>query len=137
MEDRNFAEKKLIEELSAACEGLTWMSESDYPWQIVSWQGETKINSEILKGYYKYAPEIKVLTKTLSSFFESVIVEQKWHDEIEKLETLRYQNLYRWFNNNLKDIQVFLVGEIEVDVYILGKSKDNSIIGLSTKVIET
>lgn len=137
MNDRNFAEKKLIEELSAICEGLMWVSESDYPWQITAWQSENNISSEILRDYYRYDPETKVSIETLSSFLKHATIKQEWQDEIERRDTQGYQNLYSWLKKNLKDVQVFLVGEIEIDVYILGKSNNNTVVCLSTKIVET
>ena len=137
MNNNNIDDEKLLAELSQACDGLVWQSESDYPWQIVDWQNENEVNRQILLQHYEYHPQIRVLTKTLDSFFQNAIAEQEWHDEIEQAEVKRYRNLYNWLKNNLKDIQVFLVGEVEVDVYVLGRTDRNKIIGLSTKMIQT
>lgn len=137
MDDNNIDDKKLLAELSQACDGLMWLSESDYPWQVVSWQNENKIDRQTLLQHYDYHPETHVSTKTLDSFFQNATTEQQWHDETEKAEVKRYQSLYSWLKNNLQDIQIFLVGEIEVDVYLLGRASNNKVLGLSTKMIQT
>ena len=137
MDDYNTGNNKLIKKLSLACDGLMWLSEADYPWQVIDWKDESKINSPALLQHYNYHPEIKVTTTTLLSFFESATTEEEWHDELEKAETKRYQNLYSLLIENLSNIQVFLVGEVEIDAYILGKTNNNFIVGLSTKIVET
>ena len=137
MDDNNIDDKKLLAELSQACDALMWLSESDYPWQVVSWRNEDKIDCQTLLQHYEYHPETKVSTKTLDSFFQNATTEQEWHDETEKAEVKRYQNLYSWLKNNLRDIQVFLVGEIEIDVYLLGRANQDKVVGLSTKMIQT
>ena len=137
MDNNNIDDRKLLAELSQACNGLMWLSESDYPWQVIDWQNENEIDRQTLLQHYEYHPQTRVSTKTLNSFFQNATTEQEWHDEIERAEVKRYQNLYRWLENNLKDIQVFLVGEVEVDVYVLGRLSNNRISGLSTKMIQT
>lgn len=137
MGKNNINNRKLLAELSQACDGLMWMSESDYPWQIVDWQNENKIDRQTLRQHYQYHPQTRVLTTTVDSLFQNAIVEQPWHDETERAEVERYQNLFNWLKNNLQDLQVFLIGEVEIDVYVLGRTNQNKILGLSTKMIQT
>jgi hypothetical protein len=142
MEDRDLGNNnhnQFIPELFQTCDGLLWLSESEYPWQVIDWEDEheDELDPQFLLQRYHYHPETRVIVTTLLSFFNPVLTEAAWHGEIEKAETRRYQNLYFLLEQNLSNIKVFLVGEIEVDVYILGKTKNNSIVGLSTKAIET
>jgi len=39
--------------------------------------------------------------------------------------------------SNLSDIQVFRVGEINIDIYVVGKIQSRDLAGLATKVVET
>ena len=127
---------RLLERLETACLGLVWMSESDYPWQVVVWQDTNNLNRLLLQ-HCDYNFNTKIETKTLESFLEPAIIEQKWHTDVEKASIQRYQILKNLLQKNLQDIRVYLIGKVELDVYILGKSDDNRIIGLSTKIIET
>ncbi|MCC0175401.1 nuclease A inhibitor family protein [Waterburya agarophytonicola K14] len=137
MENNKIDQEQLIAQLNQAVSGLLWLSESDYPWQVVSWQNESNCERHILRQRYNYPPEIEIATTTLDSFFASAILEQEWHDEIEQTETKRYQILYDLLNDNLEDLRVFLVGKTEIDVFVLGKLDRNTVIGLSTKLIAT
>lgn len=130
-------DRQLVKKLATACEGLLWLSESDYPWEVIYWQDVTNCDRPTLLQRYSYHPETKVVTKTVDSFFAPAIQEQEWHEATEKAETKRYQNLYNLLKENLQDVRVYLVGEVEIDVYVLGKIDDNAVAGLSTKIVET
>ena len=137
MENNKIDSDKLIEQLNQAVEGLFWSSESDYLWQVVSWQNETNGELYTLLQQYNYPPGTEIEMATLDTFFSPVILEQEWHDEIDREERKRYQNLYDLLTDNLEDIQVVLVGKIEIDVFVLGKLDCNRVVGLSTKLIAT
>ena len=137
MYDYNTDNKRSLEELSESCNGLMWLSEADYPWQVISWQNEDKVDRKTLLQQYNYHPETKVVKTTINSFFKPATIVHEWHGEIEEAEAQRYRNLHSWLENNLEDIQVFMVGEVEIDVYILGRLNAKTVAGLSTKVVET
>ncbi len=130
-------ERRLVRQLATASEGLLWLSESDYPWQVVCWQNTDSLDPQTVLQHYNYHPATRIVTKTPNSFFAPATREQEWHDETEKTEVKRYQALSDLLEKNLQDLQVYLVGEVEIDVYILGKTDTGAIIGLSTKAIET
>ena len=137
MENYKIDDKQLLAQLSQACDGLTWLSETDSPWRVIYWQNETEIDRQTLLQHYQHDPQTKISSTTLDSWFERATTEQPWHDEVEQAEVKRYQYLYGWLTNNLTEIQVFLVGEVEIEVYILGKSTNSTVMGLSTKIVET
>ena len=129
------SDRKLIEELKTATKDLLWLSESEYPFKVVYWRN-TDFSIDALLQRYNYPPEIKVVVKDWQSFFASAIKQEDWYNEIETAETKRYQNLVKLMRQNLKNIRVYLLGEVEIDVYILGET-ESAIAGLVTKVIAT
>ena len=48
-----------------------------------------------------------------------------------------FQSVVRTLRENLTDIRVYRIGEINIPVYILGRSGSGSWLGLSTRVVET
>ena len=151
----NQSDAELPQKLANACLGLVWSSETDFLWQVICPDLPNVLNSQVLLQHYNYAPKTKIETTTLESFFAPATVDREWHDELEKNQVRRYRLLQKLLQDNLSDIRVYLVGEIEIDVYILGKSCDKpvfhgtkkqssrasqtlpKIIGLSTKIVET
>ncbi|MEL7246133.1 MAG: nuclease A inhibitor family protein, partial [Cyanobacteria bacterium J06573_2] len=56
----------------------------------------------------------------------------------EERETAKkYQALVETLKQNLDNIQVYKIGEVEIDVYIVGQLKSGDWVGLSTKAVET
>jgi hypothetical protein len=129
------SDRKLIEELETATKDLLWFSESEYPFKVFYWRN-ADFSIDSLLHRYNYSPETKIVVKNCQSFFADAIREEDWYDETEIVETKRYQNLVNLMRQKLKNIQVYLLGEVEIDVYILGET-DEAIAGLSTKIVAT
>ena len=128
-------DRKLIGELETATEDLLWFSESEYPFKVFYWCN-TDFSIDALLHRYNYPLETKIVVKDWQSFFASAIKQEDWYNETEIAETKRYQNLVNLMTQNLKNIRVYLLGEVEIDVYILGET-ESAIAGLVTKVVAT
>jgi hypothetical protein len=129
----------LLKQVKRAINGLTYMSESDYPLEPFHMEGDGKdsiTERDILKATH-HAPKTPVETFDFNNFFLNATQEQDWHGAEEKQSVKRYQQLVKLLKENLSDIQVFKVGETEKDVYVVGKSKSGDFVGVSTKVVET
>ncbi|NJL53455.1 MAG: hypothetical protein HC930_17155 [Hydrococcus sp. SU_1_0] len=44
--------------------------------------------------------------------------QETWHNEAEQAEVVKYQNLVNLMTENLTDLKVYLLGEVEIAVYI-------------------
>lgn len=130
-------DSELIRELEIAVQDLLWISESEYPFQVVYWHDSDELSQENLLQHYGYNPDTQIAIKDFTSFFNSAITEQEWHNEEEAAEVKRYQFLVGLLTNNLYNIQVYRLGVVEIDVYILGNTVHQAIAGLFTKIIET
>ena len=131
----SISDHKLIQKLETATEDLFWFSESEYPFKVFYW-GNLDFSIEALLQRYNYSPETKIVVKDWQSFFANAIEEKDWYNETEIAETKRYQDLVNLIRQNLKNIRVYLLGEVEIDVYILGETP-KAIAGLTTKIIAT
>jgi hypothetical protein len=128
----------LVERLKQAAEGVFYTSESDYPFEVIHWptNGEP-ITSETIIEKTGTQKDIAVEVIDFSEFFNVEIPDPDWYGTQEKAEVARYKNLMEILRHHLSNIHVYRLGEIEVDIYILGQSANGDIIGLSTKSIET
>ncbi len=52
-------------------------------------------------------------------------------------ECKRYQRLVKLLQTHLTDLKVYRLGEVEIDVYVLGKTESGAIAGLATISVET
>ncbi|MGA9997949.1 MAG: nuclease A inhibitor family protein [Pyrinomonadaceae bacterium] len=132
------SDEQLIHELERATEGLLFMSESDYPFEVVRLESlsEEDVPQRLrrLAGADTAAP---VETRSVEDFFRVAAAEAEWKDA-QALETAkRYQALLSLLKENLTDVRVYRVGEINIPVYIIGRSSEGRLLGLSTRVVET
>jgi hypothetical protein len=128
-----------IDILQQASEGLLYMSESEYPFEVFLWDDSKHkdITPEFVLQKIGLSLDTPVEVIKLESFFEVAIAEQDWHSLEDKITVKKYQNLVRVLKDNLVDIKVLRFGTINIDVYIIGKTPDEYLAGLSTKVVET
>lgn len=129
----------IVAALHHASEGLLWMSEADYPWAVLTWPDHsvaTLTDAEVLRQT-GHDPKTAIAQTDVRSLFEVACQEQAWHDDRERATVQRYQTLVEILQTHLTDLRVYRVGEIEVDIYVLGITADGTIAGLATKAIET
>ena len=132
----SISDRELIQKLELAIADLLWMSEAEYSFEIVYWQDVNHLNEEILLQHYDYASQTRIKTQDLKTFFAAATTEREWHHEAERVEVKRYQKLADLLSNFLTNVRVYLIGEVEIDVYILGET-EQAIAGLKTKAIAT
>lgn len=129
----------LINILKQASDGLLFMSESEYPFEVFLWDApeQKDITPEFILQKIGLPLDTPVGVVELDSFFEVAIAEQDWHSSEDKMTVKKYQNIVKVLKENLYDIKVMRFGTINIDVYIIGKTPDSHLAGLSTKVVET
>ncbi len=127
----------IVDRLKLASNGLLYMSESDYPFDVFQWVGQEPNTAETVIKRTGHTPDTQVEVVQLDEFFRNATQEQDWHNDEEKETVKRYQSLVETLKTSLSDIQVYRLGTIVLDVYIVGKTPSGNLAGLSTKVVET
>jgi hypothetical protein len=122
-----------LEKIAKAAEGLYFISETDAPFEIV--QFSTTTEDGVLKQIQ--GSDKKVEKQTVDYFFRNHVKEYPEHGEREKLMVQKFHALINALKSNLSDLQVYRVGDIQVDAYIIGRLEDGSYAGLKTKLVET
>lgn len=131
------SDEELGRELSQATKGLTFMSESDYPLEVVELDAHKDITDEWLRALARCDSSAPIQETTVEEFFSVASGEQEWKGAAEIALAKRYQKLIRLLKKNLTDVKVHRVGETNIAVYVLGKSREGSVMGISTRVVET
>jgi hypothetical protein len=125
--------------IERAAAGLLMPSESDYPFELVRFPQLTGASLEPaeLLAALQLPADSPVETTTLDHLFRNVAVPHDWHDEVQQQQVPRFQALRQAILEHLSDVQVFRVGEVQVGVYILGRTDGGEWAGLKTTLIET
>lgn len=115
---------------------LLWSSESDYPFEIVTWERGVDLDPTAL--FNKLVNTNSAIeTITLADLFAPALTVEEWYAADELALVNRYTELLHAIESNLSDVKVFRVGEVEIATYIVGKTPTGDIIGLRTNVVET
>ncbi|MGC4033606.1 MAG: nuclease A inhibitor family protein [Tepidisphaeraceae bacterium] len=116
----------LTARLASAVDGLLYPSESDEPFEV--------IDRPLAKG--------QTVRQAAHGWFESKspVIEQPVDEFFAALEgsddEARFAALRELLEAGLTDLSVFRVGEVQVEVFLLGRAGDR-LIGLKTLSVET
>jgi Nuclease A inhibitor-like protein len=117
--------------------GLYYISETDAeisPFRGTKAVGVTK---EILLSQTGNAPDAPVEERNFEDFFKRLTKIEDWFGDEENKSAAKFRKLKELLERNLKDLKVFKVGRIEIDIYVVGLDKEGNLAGIKTKAVET
>jgi hypothetical protein len=132
------SEERLLDELREAAAGLSMMSESDYPVEVIRWEARAGgVTPELLRAAAGAETSAPITEQSAAEFFRVATAEPAWKSEAELATARRFQRLLGLLEENLEELRAYRVGEINIPVYVVGRAPSGSLIGVSTRVVET
>lgn len=113
------------------------MSESDYPLQVVQLDRPSASLEEVLLRFSEKEPGNPIEKQELDYFFRNAARIDPMATPVQQQTAHRFQQLVKVLKEELTDIQVYRIGEVEIDAFIIGRLPDGTHAGLRTKLIET
>jgi hypothetical protein len=126
--------QEITDRLTEIADGLLFPSESDYPLEPFVWESATISPEKILLRSQKTA-DTAIESVALEDFFAPVTTDEDWFEDEDREIAQRFRDLQTAIAT-MENVQVFRLGKIEIDVYIVG-AIGADIVGLKTTVIET
>lgn len=126
-----------IENLKSATEGLWYMSETDAEIKVFIGKKSDSVSKENLLEQIEISTETSIEENTFEDFFKNLTEIQDWFGDEEKATAVKFSELETLLEENLKDLKVFKVGQIEIDIYVVGLDSQNRLMGITTKAVET
>ena len=126
-----------IDQLRNASQGLVWVSESEYPFEVFHWDNADTLVPALVLEHAGYLPDTLIEVQQLDEFFLEATTQQDWHNEEEKAIVKNYQKLVTTLKQNLNSIEVYRIGTTEIDIYIVGTIASGNLAGLKTRVVAT
>ena len=127
-----------LDALKQATKGLVYQSESDAPFKTFVWKdGGGRLTKQKVVQLSGHKPGTPVKEVKLDDFFADLTEEQDWHGAEEKKTVQRYKDLLQTIKDNLSGAKVYKVGEVNRDIYIVGKGQAGDWAGIQTKAVET
>jgi hypothetical protein len=115
-------DEQIIEELKTATAGLFVMSESDYPFEIIRWDGQIAITPEYLRSIAGGPADCPIEETDLDTFFRP---------------NGMFRAVVASIKDSLSDVRVYKVGTINIPVFIVGRNPEGNWLGLSTRLVQT
>jgi hypothetical protein len=131
---------ELFSILKAASEGLFYISETDAGFEAFVWKTDKPADDVSIESVLKLAgekPAEKTAEKTLDEFFKHPTEMQDWFGEEEKAQVEKYLKLKDLLTTKLKNAKVFKVGDVQINIYIVGIDGEGNLAGVKTKAVET
>lgn len=130
-------DKEIVDQLKLASEGLLFMSESEYPFEVFLWSATAPATPEKVLQQTNHPQDTPLEVVEVDDFFRVATTEEDWHGDEEKEMVVKFRALVDTIKANLNNPQVYRLGKIEIDAYIVGETPTGNLAGLSTKVVET
>lgn len=114
-------DEQIFERLKQATAGVLFMSESDYPFEVIQWEGLTDLTPEFIRGLTRESQDCEIQELEVENFFRAE----------------QYKNIVKVLTSNLSNPKAYKVGRINMPVYVVGRSPSGTWLGVSTRVVET
>jgi len=131
----NFA--SFFDEMSAACEGLVYVSETDAPVKTLSAEADVGSAVDLLRQIAGADCTTQIESIEARQFFARLTAIKDWFGPAELERAKKFLDLQRLLEENLTGLAVYRVGEIRVRYYAIGRSFDGRIAGIETEAVET
>jgi len=127
----------LAEQIKKATEGLFYISETDA--EILPFRGNPAeaVTKEEVLSQIKGAANLTVEERDFTGFFARLTEMQEWFGDEEKETAQKFKRLKDLLEKNLKNLKVFKVGKIQLDIYVVGLDAENNLSGIKMKAVET
>jgi hypothetical protein len=114
-------DEQILKQLEKETAGLLFMSESDYPFEIVQWDGPAEITPEFIRTVTNESEDCQVQELEVEEF----------------LSAEQYKKIVDVFTTKLSQSKAYKVGRINMPVYMVGRSESGKWLGVVTRVVQT
>jgi hypothetical protein len=133
----NLCDAELEPVLETQVTGMLYMSESDYPLTYVTYGMQGAPTIDKLRAATGTAASTKIEQVSFADLFDQLSNPYDPSDPYVVDYAMKYAALRMVLEQNLTDLTVIRVGEISIDVYIVGQTSCGELVGLKTTSIET
>jgi hypothetical protein len=129
-------DRKLIETIEEASEGLEFISETDAPFDLFISDDPVERTDAAIKKFLKL--DRKHLQEVLfDDFFDRLTLSHEWHREPDRKRVAKFKKLRTALEKKLDGLRVYRSGRLHIDIFIVGHLPDGRAAGVRTKALET
>lgn len=124
----------IVQELEKLCRSLRYPSEIDSPISPFFAEGEFPEGRLVDQ---RTAAEARLEIADVDDFFGKVTCERDWHNTEDKKRVDRFRKLEEFMKSNLREISLYRIGRIRIDIYVVGIDPEGNTVGIQTHTVET
>ena len=119
--------------------GLYWVSETDAPIEPVFWDDWQPdcLSVTTIREHFGLSDDTPVTVRSLDEATAPMTKPQSWHNEDEAQEVQRFQELVQFLKDNFQQLQVYVIGEVEAEVYVVGLTSSGCVGGVRSQIVQT
>ena len=125
------------DQIKEACKGLTYVSETDAPIEVFFNSSMEKPSAEELLRLLNQQGEPATESTDLDDFFKRLTSAKEWHTKEQSRNVLKFRKLQQLLEKELEELRVIRIGKIRIETYVIGKGKNDEIVGIKTFSVET
>lgn len=125
------------EQIKTAVAGLFYISETDAAITVFVGEQAKAVTVDEIRNQTKAAPDSPVEEKKFDEFFNRLTAVEGWFGDEEKATAQKFTDLRNLLEANVRDLTVFKIGKIQIDIYAVGLDAENRLTGIQTKAVET
>ena len=127
----------IVRSLQKATNGLLFLSESDYPFDVLYWRNPGGSPSAARIAALMGEDATVVEERSIDAFFNGAATPQDWHSPEDLATVRRYQELVTLLKSKLRKLTVYRFGTIQIHAYVVGVTSAGNWVALKTTQIET
>jgi hypothetical protein len=129
--------EQLFIRIAAACEGLIYVSETDA--KVLPYAATLKGAKapEVLIEHAGRKADEHVEEISSDELFDRLTAIKDWFGERETERAKKFLELRELLEEDLGGLKVFRLGRIQIDIFVVGLDKNEMLMGVTTKAVET
>lgn len=123
--------------IAERCGGLMYISETDAPVALYADARAATVTAGTILAQVNLPPDTPVEEMAPATFFARLTKIEPWQDGAQRENAKKFLELQRLLEENLRELKVFKVGRVRIDIYVVGLDADNDLVGIKTRSVET
>jgi hypothetical protein len=130
-------ERRMINAIAQVSNGLVYISETDAEVvPFVDGEADAVTKEAVLKAA-GLPDDMRVEEVDFDQFFTRLSAVKDWYGDEEKKRAGQYARLSEVLQGYLRELKVFRLGRVQIEIYIAGLDETNHLAGIRTRAVET
>lgn len=123
--------------IEKACRGLVYISETDSEVEPFRGAKTDGTGPEEFRRSAEIGAEPEIESGDVEDLIERLSQERDWHSKRDEQNANGFKELFSILKKELKDLRLYRVGRIQVEIYVVGIDRKGRMRGVKMRAVET